>query len=645
MHRMSSQDRVSKEDADNNSLNLIKEEIAVMKKLNHNNLVSLIEVLDDPEEDSLYMVLELCEKGVVMKVGLDSRAEPYPDETCRCWFRDMILGIEYLHAQGVVHRDIKPDNCLITNDDELKIVDFGVSEMFEKASDMATAKSAGSPAFMPPELCVAKHGTVSGRAADIWSMGVTLFCLRYGHIPFERSGMLELYDSIRADDLTLDDEQDRNFEDLIRRILRKDPEKRITMDEMRVNQTILRSLATSLTLKQAHPWVTKNGTDPLLSAEENCSDLVEPPTEAELHHAITGNMGNLMVVMRAVKRFKALVARKRPRLMSSIFGGDSRIVSPPRKMNARRDQVEIGASRSVDADDRRPVEQALAIEGIHRDIKVDDDMERLPRAMDHLVKLGAPADKAMKCDGPSSSQDHHDQKQDKRPSTHRNEHRHVKRSLTSSAEDYAKGHAHDPLLDTIMLDLGPGSDFAEHHSGNDYPVVSESPPAVEMHIYEQAYQDEMRRIEEAKGEEARMYLNRRVDHRHDIREKSTILDEASAVAGKAVSKFGLLAGAASRETGGLAKLVKEVKLKRDNAAEDEGDAEAADEHNADVNGDTRSEEELPAAREPEGVTDKARSADLVSRLRDQSTPRQSLALDIPGAFPKTPDAEASRPLE
>jgi [calcium/calmodulin-dependent protein kinase] kinase len=233
MHMSPSNDRLNS--MDSNSLDLIKEEIAIMKKLSHNNLVSLYEVLDDPDEDSLYMVLEMCKKGVVMKVGLDERAEPYQEEACRCWFRDMILGIEYLHAQGVVHRDIKPDNCLITKDDVLKIVDFGVSEMFEKASDMATAKSAGSPAFMPPELCVAKHGQVSGRAADIWSMGITLYCLRYGHIPFEQHGVLELYESIRNDDLHLENEQDANFTDLIHRLLEKDPEKRITMDEIRVS--------------------------------------------------------------------------------------------------------------------------------------------------------------------------------------------------------------------------------------------------------------------------------------------------------------------------------------------------------------------------------------------------------------------------
>ena len=82
-------------DEQNDALFLIREEIAIMKKLNHPNLVQLIEVLDDPEEDSFYMVMEMCKNGVIMSVGLDSLADPYSDESCRCWFRDLLLGIEY----------------------------------------------------------------------------------------------------------------------------------------------------------------------------------------------------------------------------------------------------------------------------------------------------------------------------------------------------------------------------------------------------------------------------------------------------------------------------------------------------------------------------------------------------------------------
>jgi [calcium/calmodulin-dependent protein kinase] kinase len=94
LHRHSASD-IQNGEEQGNPLYLIKEEIAIMKKLNHPNLVSLIEVLDDPEEDSLYMVLEMCKKGVVMKVGLGEKSDPYDVESCRCWFRDLILGIEY----------------------------------------------------------------------------------------------------------------------------------------------------------------------------------------------------------------------------------------------------------------------------------------------------------------------------------------------------------------------------------------------------------------------------------------------------------------------------------------------------------------------------------------------------------------------
>ncbi|KAK3905843.1 kinase-like domain-containing protein, partial [Staphylotrichum tortipilum] len=276
------------------ALYLIRQEVAIMKKLNHPNLVQLIEVLDDPEDDSLYMVLEMCKKGVVMKVGLGESATPYAEEQCRCWFRDLILGIEYLHSQGVVHRDIKPENLLLTDDDVLKIVDFGVSEMFEKPGDMRTAKSAGSPAFLPPELCVAKHGDVSGKAADIWSMGVSLYCLRYGRIPFERDGVLEMFEAIKAEIPKLPPDEDPNFVDLMGRLLEKDPEKRIEMAELR-----------------EHPWVTKGGTDPLLSAEENCSDPVDLPNPLELNHAFTRKMTHLICVMKAISKFKGLLNHRR----------------------------------------------------------------------------------------------------------------------------------------------------------------------------------------------------------------------------------------------------------------------------------------------------------------------------------------------
>lgn len=124
----------------------------------------------------------------------------------------------------------------MTQDDCLKIVDFGVSEIFDKPDNMVTAKSAGSPAFLPPELCMAKHGDISGKAADIWSMGVSLYCLKYGRLPFRRHNVLEMYESIRTEDLPIAADEDPALADLLKRLLQKDPDQRICMEDIRVSR-------------------------------------------------------------------------------------------------------------------------------------------------------------------------------------------------------------------------------------------------------------------------------------------------------------------------------------------------------------------------------------------------------------------------
>ncbi|EXJ56656.1 CAMKK/CAMKK-META protein kinase [Cladophialophora yegresii CBS 114405] len=506
-------------DSKSSPINLIKEEIAIMKKLNHPNLVSLIEVLDDPSEDSLYMVLEMCKKGVVMKVGLDERADPYPDHVCRYWFRDLILGIEYLHAQGVVHRDIKPDNCLVTEDDVLKVVDFGVSEMFAKDSEMLTAKSAGSPAFLPPELCVARHGDVSGRAADIWSMGVTLYCLKFGRIPFEKTQIFALYEAIKTEEPNLDEEPNEDFRDLMRRILEKDPQKRIKMRELR-----------------EHPWVTKKGEDTLLSEEENTSDLVEPPTEAEMNAAITDNMRNLMTVVKAVNKFKALIGKDKSRAITSILGeqGGARFSQPPTSMPTEGTPLPL-KSHSFNVFGQERSEESQQIDRISEDVNklkvrpiptlsIDDTTKaeesngggsgKVP-----LSHASTAADEAMSRMETIAEIEQLDP--DKLPPF-----RSLKPHAYTIDDTGHKGHAHDPLEDKLYLFIGPSTfsgtssmtddDSTFIPSGDGVPIVSESPGAADVDIYETAYRDEIERIMARAKEEQKepnVYLTRRVDAR------------------------------------------------------------------------------------------------------------------------------------
>ncbi|ORX97646.1 kinase-like protein [Basidiobolus meristosporus CBS 931.73] len=273
------------EEENGNPLDLVRSEVAILKKLSHPNIVNLREVLDNKNDDAIYMVFEMCKKGAVMDVQLGKTVEPYTEDKCRHYFRQMVLGFEYLHENGIVHRDIKPDNLLIAADDTLKIVDFGVSEMFVKGDDRMK-KSAGSPAFMAPELCSGSSNGISGRATDIWSMGVTLYCLAFGTLPFSANSIVEIYDSVKNQELKIPDTASPELKDLLEKLLDKNPETRIHMDAIRI-----------------HPWLTKDGQEPLPSTEENCATVVTSITDEEINSAIRG-IANIMTVAKAVARFK-----------------------------------------------------------------------------------------------------------------------------------------------------------------------------------------------------------------------------------------------------------------------------------------------------------------------------------------------------
>ncbi|XP_040280790.1 calcium/calmodulin-dependent protein kinase kinase 1 isoform X1 [Bufo bufo] len=246
-------------------LDRIYQEIAILKKLDHVNIVRLVEVLDDPAEDNLYMVFDLLRKGPVMEVPCD---HPFSEEQARIYFRDIVLGIEYLHYQKIIHRDIKPSNLLLGDDGHIKIADFGVSNQFE-GNDALLSSTAGTPAFMAPETLTDSGHGFSGKALDVWAMGVTLYSLVFGKCPFMDEYILVLHNMIKHKAVEFPEQPVINDElkDLIIRMLEKKPEDRITVPEIKV-----------------HPWVTRNEEDPMPLEEEHCT-IVEV-TEEEVKNSV-----------------------------------------------------------------------------------------------------------------------------------------------------------------------------------------------------------------------------------------------------------------------------------------------------------------------------------------------------------------------
>lgn len=237
----------------------IRREIAIMKKINHPNVVQLKEVMDDANSRKIYLVLEYLEKGEVKW----QKAKDVPMMTLKesmVVFRDVLLGLEYLHYQGIIHRDIKPANLLIAGDGSVKISDFGVSFASSlktgEQDDYDLAKTAGTPAFLAPELCRPldesenEHPKITYKI-DIWALGVTLYCFLFGKLPFWATNEFELFNVIYSEDLKFPekfpedftDEDKKNAIDLLSKILDKDPKKRLRIKNIKRHPLTLRDLS------------------------------------------------------------------------------------------------------------------------------------------------------------------------------------------------------------------------------------------------------------------------------------------------------------------------------------------------------------------------------------------------------------------
>ncbi|XP_074294849.1 serine/threonine-protein kinase GRIK2-like [Silene latifolia] len=200
-------------------------EVLIMKIVSHPNIVNLIEVIDDPDTDHFYMVLEYVEEkwdheGAGPQGGLG-------EATARKYLRDIVSGLMYLHSHNIVHMDIKPQNLLVTRNGTVKIADFSVSQVFEGDND-ELRRSPGTPVITAPECCLGI--SYRGKAADTWAVGITLHCMIMGSFPFIGETLQDTYDKIVNDPLNLPDNINPQLRNLLEGLLCKDPKQRMTLE-------------------------------------------------------------------------------------------------------------------------------------------------------------------------------------------------------------------------------------------------------------------------------------------------------------------------------------------------------------------------------------------------------------------------------
>ncbi|XP_035598958.1 MAP/microtubule affinity-regulating kinase 3-like isoform X19 [Oncorhynchus keta] len=207
-----------------NSLQKLFREVRIMKLLNHPNIVKLFEVIET--ERTLYLVMEYASGGEVFDyLVAHGRMK---EKEARAKFRQIVSAVQYCHQKHIVHRDLKAENLLLDADMNIKIADFGFSNEFTIGNKLDTF--CGSPPYAAPELFQGKK--YDGPEVDVWSLGVILYTLVSGSLPFDGQNLKELRERVLRGKYRIPFYMSTDCENLLKRFLVLNPAKRGTFEQI-----------------------------------------------------------------------------------------------------------------------------------------------------------------------------------------------------------------------------------------------------------------------------------------------------------------------------------------------------------------------------------------------------------------------------
>ena len=203
----------------------LKNEIKILKKLRHNNIVQLYGVIDT--KLSINLIMEYCE-GEELLDYINRKQKLKEMEACKI-LQQLISGVEYLSKNKITHRDLKPENIIINNNLKIKIVDFGLSNEYKK--DELLKSQCGSLCFASPEMISGKK--YNGLSTDIWSIGVIIFSMICGYLPFQEEDTKILCQKITKGKYQVPYYVSQPAGDLIHKILNVNPNKRYNIEQIK----------------------------------------------------------------------------------------------------------------------------------------------------------------------------------------------------------------------------------------------------------------------------------------------------------------------------------------------------------------------------------------------------------------------------
>ncbi|XP_075723621.1 MAP/microtubule affinity-regulating kinase 3-like isoform X12 [Rhipicephalus microplus] len=204
------------------SLQKLFREVRIMKMLDHPNIVKLYQVIET--EKTLYLVMEYASGGEVFDyLVAHGRMK---EKEARAKFRQIVSAVQYCHQKRIIHRDLKAENLLLDGEMNIKIADFGFSNEFVPGMKLDTF--CGSPPYAAPELFQGKK--YDGPEVDVWSLGVILYTLVSGSLPFDGANLKELRERVLRGKYRIPFYMSTDCENLLKKFLVLNPAKRATLE-------------------------------------------------------------------------------------------------------------------------------------------------------------------------------------------------------------------------------------------------------------------------------------------------------------------------------------------------------------------------------------------------------------------------------
>nr|XP_054503379.1 serine/threonine-protein kinase SIK3 isoform X4 [Agelaius phoeniceus] len=215
---------IDKTQLDEENLKKIFREVQIMKMLCHPHIIRLYQVMET--ERMIYLVTEYASGGEIFDhlVAHGRMAE----KEARRKFKQIVAAVNFCHCRNIVHRDLKAENLLLDANLNIKIADFGFSNIFTPGQLLKTW--CGSPPYAAPELFEGKE--YDGPKVDIWSLGVVLYVLVCGALPFDGSTLQNLRARVLSGKFRIPFFMSTECEHLIRHMLVLDPSKRLSMEQI-----------------------------------------------------------------------------------------------------------------------------------------------------------------------------------------------------------------------------------------------------------------------------------------------------------------------------------------------------------------------------------------------------------------------------